>query len=192
MDKKLINKHISALKSSLSKCSIGFIILLFIFTISFVLDRITKFLILSIALKAKTIDSSVDFIVEVLPFFNLTLVVNDGVSFGILSGLGAKYYLIATSIVISVIIIFVAVKERIFFNKVAYSLILSGAFGNLFDRIFFDGVIDFLDFFISINNIHYHWPAFNIADSSIFIGVCILIFNNITNKNLTKTKNDVF
>ena len=59
--------------------------------------------------------------------------------------------------------------------RISLSLISSGAFGNAIDRVYFGGVIDFIDFFIY----NFHWPAFNFADIFITLGVILLLFDNI-------------
>lgn len=114
--------------------------------------------------------------VEVFPFFNLTLLHNYGAAFSFLSNANPTCQVILLSGIALVASIFILVrltylpKDK---NLIAYPLlfILGGALGNVYDRIVHGYVVDFLDF--HINN--YHWPAFNIADSAICIGVVILI-----------------
>jgi signal peptidase II len=104
----------------------------------------------------------------VLPFFNIVLVKNEGVTFGLLSGSVAPIILIFASITVIIFAIMLVKDNR--YCMLPMALVIGGAVGNIIDRIRFGGVIDFLDFHIC----GYHWPAFNIADSAIVIGVCIL------------------
>jgi signal peptidase II len=116
--------------------------------------------------------------VRVIPrIFNLTLVYNPGAAFGMFSRLADPWrhiMLIAVSVVAIVVVIWFIFNEargdRL--AQIALSGILAGAVGNIIDRFRFDGVIDFLDFYVSA----YHWPAFNVADSAISIGVVLLIY----------------
>ena len=129
-------------------------------------------------------------ILSIIPgFFNLVLVKNRGMAFGILSQSrpGFSYYfLIATTIVaIGVILFFFCwSRSKQKWLTVGLSLILGGAIGNLIDRVRLGYVIDFLDFFL----IGYHWPAFNIADSGVTAGTFWLLINIITGKNLKEGK----
>ncbi|MCR5225503.1 MAG: signal peptidase II [Alphaproteobacteria bacterium] len=108
--------------------------------------------------------------VPVLPFFNITRVANKGISFGMLSDTVQPTVLIILSLAV-IIALFMWTKN----NKkymLPSSMIIAGALGNIVDRIAYKSVIDFLDFHVD----HFHWPAFNVADSAIVIGVCILFF----------------
>ncbi len=107
--------------------------------------------------------------VKVLPFFDIVCVLNTGVSFGFLSGIeNGKVILLTMTIAILCFIFFIMYKEKNTFVKYCYSVIISGAMGNIYDRLIHGGVIDFLDFFVN----NHHYPAFNVADSLIFIGIC--------------------
>lgn len=118
---------------------------------------------------------------EPLPFFNIILVWNNGVSFSMFSShsLIGKIALIILSISITCYIIYLLKQEKNKLNKFAFILIISGALGNIFDRIRYGAVIDFLDFYIG----SYHWPAFNFADIFICFGVFLLIINSIKKNN---------
>lgn len=125
-------------------------------------------------------------IVSVIPgFFNIVLVENRGMAFGILNqakpGLSYIFLLATTIAAIGVIIFFFfwTKKDRIWLT-IGLSLILGGALGNLIDRIQLGYVIDFLDFFLA----DYHWPAFNMADSAVTAGTLWLLFNVIRGKSL--------
>src|SRR5215468_201747 len=115
-------------------------------------------------------------------FFNITYVRNTGVAFGIFSSISspAKSILLSlfTAIAAAVVVIYSVrspVRNRLL--QVALGFILGGALGNLYDRISYGYVIDFLEFYFR----DYHWPSFNIADSAISTGVLLLaieIFRN--------------
>jgi len=120
--------------------------------------------------------------IQILPFFNLTYVHNYGAAFSILYDAGGwqRYFLSAIAIVVSGIILWwlkQTTKEQVLL-PVAFSFILGGAIGNVADRILHGYVIDFLDFYYQ----SYHWPAFNVADSAIFIGAGLLIIDMFVNK----------
>lgn len=146
------------------------LLLTFFFASLLFCDQFTKHLILQHS------SGSLLFTKNIFPFFNIVFVLNDGVSFGILANTGSKNYLIVLTTLLCFVILFFIYKEPKYIAKVAFCFVLSGALGNLIDRVIFGGVIDFLDFFITINQMQYHWPAFNIADSCIFIGVCTLLY----------------
>ena len=110
-------------------------------------------------------------------FFNLTYVRNTGAAFGIFAGSHEVFrrpFLIGVSIVAIgfILVMLRRLREDATGLAVALAFILGGAIGNLIDRIFYGEVIDFLDVYWST----YHWPAFNVADSFITIGVTITLF----------------
>ena len=136
-------------------------------------DQISKWLVLNI-LKPHQIYPVIH------GFFNLVMVKNRGMAFGIFSqsrsGFPFYFLLAATILAIGVIIFFFFwTKGHQKWLTVGLSLILGGAAGNLIDRVRFGYVIDFLDFFFK----SYHWPSFNIADSAITIGTFWLMLNII-------------
>jgi|Deesub1362A_J573_1020465.scaffolds.fasta_scaffold01403_8 signal peptidase II len=109
-------------------------------------------------------------------FFNLTHIHNRGAIFGFFANSENPYIFIFLTILslgafIFIIYYFLRIPITEKYLKTSLSLILGGAFGNLFDRLLRGYVVDFFDFYIG----KYHWPAFNIADSSITIGAIILI-----------------
>ena len=112
--------------------------------------------------------------IPVIPFFNLTFVVNYGFAFGFLNSPSLNQIIVST-VILSIIIYFlyllIKTQDRVF--KICLVLILSGALGNFIDRIFRGYVVDFIDIYV----FNYHWPAFNIADGCISIGFVILIFS---------------
>ncbi len=116
-------------------------------------------------------------VVEVTGFFNLVLVWNPGISFGMFKASGelGRWFLVALALAISIILVFWLRWEQRFWPKIAIWLILAGALGNVVDRIRFGAVVDFLDF----HAFGYHWPAFNVADSMIVAGAAILIIDSL-------------
>jgi signal peptidase II len=116
-------------------------------------------------------------VVRVTGFFNLVLVWNPGISFGIFQTGGelGRWMLVVLALAISVILVFWLRWEQRFWPKIAIWLILAGAIGNVVDRIRFGAVVDFLDF----HAFGYHWPAFNVADSVIVMGAAILIVDSL-------------
>ena len=126
---------------------------------------------------------------EVLPvfdFFNLVNVYNKGISFSIFSGGGKEttILLMILSALISLLILFWIKKENSRFTVFCLGFILGGALGNLIDRICNGAVFDFLDFHIG----KYHWPAFNVADSAVVVGVFTLLA--ISLKDIVTDKKD--
>ncbi len=114
---------------------------------------------------------------EVFSFFNLTMVWNTGISFGLFSGneMAGVYVLSALSVIISMFFLIWIYKTPYQMIKIAGVIVIAGALGNVLDRLRFGGVIDFLDFHIN----EWHYPAFNIADSCIVVGVGLILIHNI-------------
>lgn len=111
--------------------------------------------------------------VPVLPFFSLTLVHNEGVSFGLLGSGGAmRWILVAFQLVVGVVLSIMVVRLRTRWLALAIALIAGGAIGNVIDRIRFGYVIDFLD----ASKLHFPW-VFNVADAAINIGVVMLLWH---------------
>ena len=112
--------------------------------------------------------------IDIFSFFSLTYVNNNGISFGMFNQIkNAREIFALLQGSIALILIFWLWKCQKKHLSIAIGLIIGGAFGNVFDRILNGGVTDFLDFHIR----SYHWPAFNVADSIIFIGVAIILFD---------------
>jgi signal peptidase II len=128
--------------------------------------------------------------VEVIQgFFNLTHVRNTGGAFGIFGGekggLGSILFVVVSLIAIGAIVfLFLRVKENEETLALSFSLILSGAVGNLIDRLRYGEVVDFLDFHLST----YHWPAFNVADSAICIGIGLMALELLKGDRKKSTK----
>lgn len=122
-------------------------------------------------------------------FFNLVLTYNAGAAFSFLSDATGwqRWFFSAVAAGASGLIIYLLHKhtaDKLF--CIALSLILGGTLGNLWDRITLGHVVDFLDFYIS----NYHWPAFNVADSAIFLGAMLLIIDSFRHEKLSTEKND--
>lgn len=123
--------------------------------------------------------------VNLLPIFSFSYVRNYGAAFGLF--FGQRWPLACIAIVISLFIIRFLYKtpKTDYVHNVGFSLILGGALGNLFDRLYHGYVIDFLDFHWR----QWHYPAFNVADSAICIGVMLLLFGCFfTPKDQEKTR----
>ncbi|WP_281560157.1 signal peptidase II [Thalassomonas sp. RHCl1] len=116
--------------------------------------------------------------IKVTAFFNITYVHNLGAAFSFLADQAGwqRWFFAAIATVASVIfVIWLAKTPKE--NKslsIAFALMLSGALGNLFDRVLLGYVIDFLDFYVG----SYHWPAFNVADSAIFVGAVLMVLDS--------------
>ena len=117
--------------------------------------------------------------VEVIQgFFNIIHVRNTGGAFGIFGGekggIGSILFVVVSVVAIGAIIfLFAKTRENEKTLSLSFSLILSGALGNLIDRLHYGEVVDFLDFYVS----SYHWPAFNVADSAITVGTFLVAFH---------------
>ena len=117
----------------------------------------------------------------VAPFFNLVLVFNKGAAFSFLATAQGwqTLFFAAIAIVASVVISFLIVRNR---SKTLFctglALILGGALGNLYDRVVYGHVVDFLDFHAA----GWHWPAFNVADSAITLGAVALILESLLHR----------
>jgi len=118
----------------------------------------------------------------VTSFFNLVLVFNSGAAFSFLADAGGwqKWFFILLALGIAcwlLVMLRQHARERLL--PAALSLVLGGALGNVIDRLRFDAVVDFLDFHLA----GYHWPAFNIADSAISIGVVLMLLHQFQRRD---------
>jgi len=115
--------------------------------------------------------------IPVLPFFNLVLTHNRGVSFGLFAAgsESGKWMLVGLALVISAVLVHWLWKATTGWNIIALGLIIGGAIGNVVDRVRFGAVVDFLD----VHAAGYHWPAFNVADAGITVGAAILIIESL-------------
>ncbi len=121
--------------------------------------------------------------IEVTSFFNLVMVWNTGVSFGLFSEDSASrsWTLIAVSLAVMVWLGIWLWRNQSGPVAVALGMIIGGAFGNVIDRYRFGAVFDFLDF----HAFGYHWPAFNVADSAIVLGVGLLLLDGFRPQKTT-------
>ena len=157
-----------------------FIHSLLIITVIFFLDRFSKNYILSIL----EVNGSVD--IFLTKYLNIYLIWNEGIAFGLLSFDQSSIYsmitMLITIITIVVLVLIIKTKDIRFYF---YSFVFGGAVGNLFDRLYYSAVPDFID--LHINN--YHWFIFNVADIFITIGVlCLILVELIFNKSLDNEK----
>jgi signal peptidase II len=115
--------------------------------------------------------------IRVTDFFNLVLVWNPGVSFGLLQGLGGRgpWLLAAFGLAVCIVLLVWLRRETRKLTGTALGLVLGGALGNIVDRARFGAVVDFLDF----HAMGYHWPAFNISDSAIVVGALLLLLDGL-------------
>ena len=157
-----------------------FIFYFLIISIVFVLDRVSKIYVINY------FENTLDTEIYLSNFLNIILVWNEGIGFGLLSFQDDSIYNFITLIIIliNLIIIYFIYKYKDI-RSFLLTLVLGGSLGNLFDRIAFSAVPDFIDF--NYNN--FHWFIFNIADIFITIGVICLIFVELILNN-KKLKNE--
>ena len=149
----------------------------------FLLDRVSKIYIINLdkKLSGSEIFSS--------KFINITLIWNEGIAFGLLSFDQNNLYNLLTLLIIIVIFIicWMTVKSH-GLKKYSLIMILGGAIGNLYDRIFFKAVPDFIDFHVG----DFHWFVFNFADVFITLGVFFMILLEIIDNNRNKSDYEKF
>ncbi len=127
--------------------------------------------------------------IPILPgFFSLTYIRNPGAAFGLLASSSGWFRLLFfgfASLFAIVLLgtIFFRLREDDWVGQVSVVAILGGAVGNLLDRLRYGEVIDFLDFYVDV----YHWPAFNVADAAISVGVFFLILHYVLEKKQDET-----
>ena len=140
------------------------IIIIFFLIIFF--DQLTKILVIK---NFQLYES-----LSILPFFNLTFVVNYGFAFGFLNNPSLNQ-IIVILVIFSIIayFLYLLIKTQDQFFRFSLILVISGAIGNFIDRILYGFVIDFIDIYLG----SYNWPAFNLADSSITLGFILIMFN---------------
>ncbi len=124
---------------------------------------------------------------EIIPgLFNLVHVTNKGAAFSMLASVDSPlrhWFFVSVNSAAVIGLTIAAFKMRDQWYRVAFAMVGAGALGNLIDRLRFGAVIDFLDIYLG----SYHWPAFNVADSSICVGVGLLLILNIL--DIKKDKN---
>jgi len=147
----------------------NFSIIIFVFF----LDRISKYLIL------EYFEKSIDQNIIISSFLNFNLLWNDGIAFGLLQFEQKLFYNFVTLLIFVILIIvgrLASNSEGL--EKICYLMILGGGFGNVFDRLYYGSVVDFID--LNYNN--FHWFIFNVADMFITIGILILIIYEFVKK----------
>ena len=156
-------------KTALRRFCLGF----FIAIIATSLDLFSKKMILDLLIKQAEEMQTNDLRIKLFDFFSLVYVKNKGISFGMFNGItnGNNLFAFLQGSIGLVVLICMANSKSILLT-LALALIFGGAMGNVIDRILHGGVMDFLDFHIA----NYHWPAFNLADSFVFLGVLLMIF----------------
>ena len=150
----------------------------FIVIVIIILDRLSKLYVLNLA----EIEQQVD--IYIFSYLNLYLIWNTGVGFGLFSSDQSFYYNLVTIIIffINIVILIMIFKSNIY-RKFLLLMILGGSLGNLFDRLYYSAVPDFIDFHIN----DFHWFIFNVADVFISVGViCLIIVEFIFNKTSKK------
>ena len=155
----------------------NFFIKLTIITSIFLLDRITKLYVIYLN------DIFLNSEIYTSQFLNIILIWNEGIAFGLFSFNESYIYNLITIIILTVIIfIFVMIIKSNGIKHYSLIIIFSGALGNLYDRIFYNAVPDFIDFHIG----QFHWFIFNIADIFITLGVFFMIFFELIGINKEK------
>ena len=150
----------------LKKHIVDFSIIIFIF----IIDRISKLLVINSPTAYE------DYGLIITSFLNFNLIWNEGIAFGLFSFDNKLFYNLLTILIVSItiVIIWLMFKSR-GFEKLSFLMIIGGSFGNIFDRIYYSAVPDFID--LHFNN--YHWFIFNVADIFITLGIMILISKEI-------------
>ena len=159
----------------------NFLLSLLIFVIIFTFDRASKIYILNLAEANNLVD------IYINPFLNFHLIWNTGIGFGLFSFEENYYYNLITILIffiniIIIVLIFKSSNSSFFFLL----MILAGSSGNLFDRVYYRAVPDFID----LHYMNFHWFVFNVADIFITIGITCLIIAEFFYNNKKKTNNE--
>ena len=141
---------------------------------TFLLDRFSKIYILNLAENTENLNLSIT------SFINIILVWNTGIGFGLFQIDDNTLYNVITALIllINFVIIYILINSEKF-QRILFSLILGGSLGNLYDRIYYSAVPDYID----LNYNGYHWFVFNVADIFISIGILMLILTEFLKKN---------
>ena len=168
---KLTQNHAQDMGNNILKKNIFyFFFILFIF----ILDRVSKLWIISIFNPENNLE------IKISSFINLNLIWNKGIAFGLFSyGEKFEYNLLTGLIIMIISIVFWMIIKTKGLEKYGFLMILGGALGNIFDRLYYSAVPDFIDIYYK----NFHWFVFNVADIFITVGVLMLIINEITIKN---------
>ena len=147
----------------IKKNYLGFVIIF----IAFILDRVSKILIINHSNTFGKLDMSLN------PFLSLNLIWNEGIAFGLFSFDEKNYYNLLTFLIIGIILVLLWLMFRSSgLEKLGFASVIGGSLGNVTDRIFYSSVPDFID----LNYNGFHWFVFNVADIFITLGVMMLIF----------------
>jgi len=155
-------------KKIFSKETVSSLIVIFFI---FIFDRVTKIAIIN--------HQSSNQSIFVNDYLNFELIWNTGVAFGLFSQNVNTYYYLISLLIFAVIIFIVYLITKVEFQeKILFSLILGGAIGNLYDRLIYLAVPDFIDFHIN----DFHWFTFNIADIFITLGIILILTKDLISK----------
>jgi len=149
------------------KKNLKYLIIIFVI---FITDRLSKLAVIKLSKEYQSYNLNIS------SFLNIELMWNNGVAFGLLSLESSVYYNLLTLVIImiSLIILWLAIRSKKI-EKLGYLIIFGGSMGNIFDRLYYNSVPDFIDF--HFNN--YHWFVFNVADIFITTGIILLILNDL-------------
>ena len=139
---------------------------IFLIVAIFLTDRVTKYSMINLSSKSEETN------IIITSYLSFNLIWNEGIAFGLLSFDHKTYYNFLTIliIIITLIILWMIIRtER--FERLAFIMVFGGSLGNIFDRLFYSAVPDFIDFHIK----NFHWFIFNVADIFITMGVILLI-----------------
>ena len=144
----------------------------------FILDRLSKLYVIYL----DKINTSSEIFSS--KFLNIYLIWNEGIAFGLLSFEKDNLYNILTALIIIIILVlFFLITRSTGIKKYSLTMIIGGALGNVFDRIYYKAVPDFIDFHVG----NFHWFIFNTADIFITIGVFLMIFLELIDNNKNKS-----
>jgi signal peptidase II len=131
------------------------------------IDQLTKYFVISYLTPSDSI--------EIFPFLHLVIVRNTGAAFGMFRNFGSTFF-VGISVLAVTFIVYLLIKSS--YNFIGLSLVLGGAIGNLIDRILYGKVVDFIDFSIG----KFHWYTFNVADSSLTVGIIVIFLISLFRK----------
>ena len=168
----------------LQKSGVGLLVI----TLIFVIDQLSKWAIVEMLFKKSELgfvnwltmlsQDRLEFIsIPLLPFFNLVMVWNKGVSFGLFQNdsLYGVMALAGLALIVSIGFFVAFLRSDSKLLMVASLMVVGGALGNIWDRVRFGAVVDFLDFHVA----GWHYPAFNVADSCIVVGIMLFLFKTV-------------
>lgn len=149
-------------------------LVIFLTLLTFSIDRITKLLVINHLLEKSFFE------IYINDYLNIILIWNKGIAFGLFQNEDTTYHIFSFFIILIIFYLFYLIyNSKFILDLIGYSLITGGAIGNLFDRIYYEAVPDFID-------IHYndfHWFIFNVADICISIGIALVFINIYLEKN---------